>query len=46
MQFTIGLIVGGAAVWLLKDKIATFVTGAETQIRALEDKIKALKAKL
>jgi hypothetical protein len=43
----IGLFVGGyVACWFTRDWLTSVFVGAETQIRAFEDKIKALKAKL
>lgn len=39
------LAVGYAAAWFTKDWVVSFFVGTETQIRAFEDKIKALKAK-
>lgn len=42
-----GLLAAGyAACWFTKDWATGLLVGAETQIRAMEDKIKALKAKL
>lgn len=39
-------VAGFAACWFSKDKIKVWVMGAETFAATLEDKIRALKAKL
>ena len=48
MPFLISLSFAGgfAACWFGKDKIKLWVNGVETEVRALEDKIKALRAKV
>jgi lysozyme family protein len=42
---SICFVAGGAAVWFFKDKMTSFYKSSEDQIGALEDKIRALKAK-
>jgi hypothetical protein len=42
----IGFVAGGALVWFLKDKLVSVYKSTEDQIGALEDKIRALKAKI
>jgi demethoxyubiquinone hydroxylase (CLK1/Coq7/Cat5 family) len=42
----ISFAVGFAACWFFKDKAFSFYKSAEDQIGALEDKIRALKAKV
>lgn len=42
---TIGFIAGGALIWFARDPLTLWYKGAENQIGALNDKIKALKAK-
>jgi hypothetical protein len=39
-------VAGGALVWFMKDKLIAVYKSTEDQIGALEDKIRALKAKL
>lgn len=39
------IVAGFVACWFTKDWVASFLISTETQIRAFEDKIKALKAK-
>lgn len=46
MLLSIGFLAGGALVWFMKDKLTSIYKSAEDQIGALEDKIRALKAKL
>jgi hypothetical protein len=42
---TVGFVAGGALVWFMKDKLVSVYKSTEDQIGALEDKIRALKAK-
>lgn len=37
------IVAGYAACWFTKDWVTGLVVGVETQVRAFEDKIKALK---
>lgn len=46
MLLTIGFLAGGAAIWFGKDKIMSVYKTTEDQIGALEDQIRALKARL
>lgn len=39
-------VAGGAAVWFFREPLTVWYKGVENQIGALNDKIKALKAKL
>ncbi len=42
----LGFIAGGALIWYCKDPVTLWYKGAEDQIGALNDKIKAIKEKL
>ena len=42
----IGFVSGGALVWFMKDKLISVYKSTEDQIGALEDKIRALKARI
>lgn len=46
MLYALSFWGGFAACWFCKDKIRSVFISVETQIRSLEDKIKALKAKI
>jgi hypothetical protein len=42
----VGFVGGGALVFFMKDKLVSVYKSTEDQIGALEDKIRALKAKI
>jgi len=42
----VGFVSGSALVWFMKDKLISVYKSTEDQIGALEDKIRALKAKI
>lgn len=46
IAFVLTFFAGFFACWFGKDWIKVTVNGIETEVRAFEDKIKALKAKL
>lgn len=41
----VGIVAGGALIWFCKDPVTLWYKGAEDYVGALNDKIKALKAK-
>lgn len=43
---SLAFVAGGALVWFCKDKVTLWYKGAEDYVGALEDKVRALKAKL
>lgn len=43
---SISFVAGGALVWFCKDWLTSFYKSTEDKIGALEDKVRALKAKV